>query len=330
MYDFTNQKRISIMSRQNPTVIIALGGNAISPKNETGDIKKQFEHTRESLNAMMHFVRERYNICITHGNGPQVGAELLKNEITKDIIPSLPLGVLVANTQGAIGYMIQQTLQNELQLKDIDREVVTFISQVIVDKDDPTIQNPTKYIGKTYSENEAKKLSNNYGWVIKEQEKNVWRRVVSSPKPLYIFNGNSVKHLVDFGTIVVAGGGGGIPSYEDKDGILYGLDAVIDKDMSAALLGRVIKAEELFIITDVDNVCLNYGSKNQSKISKTNTNELSKWISEKQFGEGTMLPKIHAANYFLKHHGQKVVITSLNKIEEAINGKAGTIITKGK
>ena len=205
------------MSRQNPTVIIALGGNAISPKNESGNIEKQFEHTRESLDAMMHFIKERYNICITHGNGPQVGAELLKNEITKDKIPSLPLEVLVANTQGAIGYMIQQTLQNALQKKDIDREVVTFISQVIVDKDDPSIKNPTKFIGKIYNKEEADNLSRKHGWNIKEQENGVWRRVVSSPKPLYIFNGNSVKHLVDFGTIVIAGGGGGIPSFEDKN-----------------------------------------------------------------------------------------------------------------
>ena len=175
------------MSRQNPTVIIALGGNAISPKNESGDISKQFAHTKESLDAMMYFVDNRYNICITHGNGPQVGAELLKNEITKDKIPSLPLGVLVANTQGAIGYMIQQTLQNALQKNDIDREVVTFISQVIVDKNDPTIQNPTKFIGKIYDKQKANQLSKEYKWNIKEQEKGVWRRVVASPKPLYIF-----------------------------------------------------------------------------------------------------------------------------------------------
>ena len=316
------------MSRQNPTVIIALGGNAISPKNESGDISKQFAHTKESLDAMMYFVDNRYNICITHGNGPQVGAELLKNEITKDKIPSLPLGVLVANTQGAIGYMIQQTLQNALQKNDIDREVVTFISQVIVDKNDPTIQDPTKFIGKVYDEQKAKQLSKEYEWNIKEQEKGIWRRVVASPKPLYIFNGNSVKHLVDFGTIVIAGGGGGIPAFEDKNNLLHGLDAVIDKDISAALLGRVIKAEELFIITDVDQVCLNYGTNNQIKISKTNIKELQAWINDNQFGEGTMLPKIHAAIYFLEHHGQKVVITSLNKVEEAIKGNAGTIITK--
>ena len=316
------------MSRQNPTVIIALGGNAISPKNETGNIEEQFIHTRESLDAVMYFVKERYNICITHGNGPQVGAELLKNEITKDQIPSLPLGILVANTQGAIGYMIQQTLQNALQKHNIDREVVTFISQVKVDGNDPAIKNPTKFIGKTYEEEEAKKISHSYNWTIKEQEKNIWRRVVSSPKPLYIFNGKSVKHLVEFGTIVIAGGGGGIPAFEDSNNILHGLDAVIDKDMSAALLGRVIRAEELFIITDVDQVYLNYGSSNQTKISKTNIKEIKKWINEKQFAEGTMLPKILAAIYFLEHYGSKVVITSLNKVEEALKGQAGTIITK--
>ena len=316
------------MSRQNPTVIIALGGNAISPKNETGNIEEQFIHTRESLDAVMYFVKERYNICITHGNGPQVGAELLKNEITKDQIPSLPLGILVANTQGAIGYMIQQTLQNALQKHNIDREVVTFISQVKVDGNDPAIKNPTKFIGKTYEEEEAKKISHSYNWAIKEQEKNIWRRVVSSPKPLYIFNGKSVKHLVEFGTIVIAGGGGGIPAFEDSNNILHGLDAVIDKDMSAALLGRVIRAEELFIITDVDQVYLNYGSSNQTKISKTNIKEIKKWINQKQFAEGTMLPKILAAIYFLEHYGSRVVITSLNKVEEALKGQAGTIITK--
>ena len=318
------------MSRQNPTVIIALGGNAISPKNETGDIQEQFAHTKESLDGIMHFVRERYNICITHGNGPQVGAELLKNEITKDKIPSLPLGILVANTQGAIGYMVQQTLQNALKKDDIDREVVTFISQVKVDKDDPAIKNPKKFIGKTYQKDEAKKLSKLYDWQMKEQENDIWRRVVSSPIPLYIFNGKSVKHLVEFGTIVIAGGGGGIPAFDDENNILHGLDAVIDKDMSAALLGRVIRAEELFIITDVDQVSLNYGSDKQSKILQANIEELKKWIEEGQFGEGTMLPKIYAAIYFLEYHGQKVIITSFKKIKEAIEGTAGTVITKGK
>ena len=278
----------------------------------------------------MHFVNRDYKIGITHGNGPQVGDELRRNEVASNEIPPLPLGVLVANTQGAIGYMIQQSLLNALHQQSIEREVVSFISQVRVEADDPALKNPAKYVGRRYPTNEAQKFQKELGWKMKEQEPEEWRRVVPSPTPKYLFNGHSIKNLIDFGTIVIASGGGGIPCFFDEGGNLEGIDGVIDKDMSAALLGRVIKAEELFIVTDVDNVCLNYGSENESKISKANTKPLSKWIDEKQFGQGTMLPKILAALYFLEHHGQKVVITSLNKIEEAIKGNAGTIITKEK
>ncbi len=310
------------------TVIIALGGNALSPKEEAGTISQQFHHTRESLKAVMHFVKLNYNICITHGNGPQVGAELSKNEIAMDIIPPLPLNVLVANTQGAIGYMIQQSLQNALYKENTNREVVTFISQMKINKDDKSLKEPTKYIGKIYSEKKAHKLSKQYGWIIKEQEKGQWRRVVPSPNPLYIFNGKSIKHLVDFGTIVIAGGGGGIPSYNQKDGILKGIDGVVDKDKTAALLGRIIRAHEYFIITDVDNIFINYNSKNQKKISNAKVSEIKKWLKDGEFGIGSMEPKIKSALYFLKHHGTKVVITSIDKLELAIRGKAGTHITK--
>ena len=316
------------MSRQNSTVLISLGGNALSPKKEAGTIEQQFSHTRDSLKAVMEFVRRRYNICISHGNGPQVGAELLRNEMTQDTIPPLPLGILVANTQGAIGYMIQQSLQNALYNEDAEREVVTMISQVKVDSNDPALKNPTKFIGKSYTKEESSRLMKKFGWEMKEQENNVWRRVVPSPTPLYIFNGKSIKHLVEYGTIVIAGGGGGIPSKNTDDGILEGVDGVIDKDYSAALLGRIIRAEELFMITDVDNVFLNYGGKNQESLSKLNTRELKKLIEDKQFGEGTMKPKMLSAIYFLNHHGKKVVLTSLNKIEDALNEKAGTVITK--
>ena len=303
-----------------------MGGNAISPKEETGTIKQQFSHTRDSLAGLKHFVRQRYNICITHGNGPQIGAELIKNENSEELTPPLPLGILVANTQGAIGYMIQQSLQNLLYTEDSNREVVTFISQVKVDKNDPAISNPTKYIGKRYSAKEKEKLQQKFDWQLMGQEKGEWRRVVSSPTPLYIFNGKSIKHLVEFGTIVIAGGGGGIPSYNDLEGNLQGLDGVIDKDMSAALLGRVIRAEELFIITDVDNVYLNYKKSNQTHIKETNISDMQKWLLEGHFSEGTMAPKIRAALYFLSHHGEKVVITSLKNIESAVHNKSGTVI----
>ena len=316
------------MGRQNPTVIIALGGNALSQKDESGTIEEQFTHARESLKGVMHFVKKRYNICITHGNGPQVGAELFKNEEMASSIPPLPLGVLVANTQGAIGYIIQQSLQNALYNEQNEREVVTFISQMKVDAEDSSLNNPNKFIGRTFNEEDAKLYSEKYKWIIKEQEPGMWRRVVPSPKPLYIFNGKSIKHLVEFGTIVIAGGGGGIPAYNKADGKLEGVDGVIDKDMSAALLGRVIRAEELFIITDVDNVYLNYKESKQKRIEETNKTNMEKWLKEGHFKEGSMAPKIKAALYFLSHHGKKVIITSLKNIEDAINNKSGTVIYK--
>ena len=309
------------------TVIIALGGNALSPKDEAGTIEQQFEHTRNSLTSVMHFIRKNYNICITHGNGPQVGAELSRNEIAMNIIPPLPLNVLVANTQGAIGYMIQQSLQNALYHENSQREVVTFISQMKVNSDDISLKKPSKFIGKIYSEKEAFELSKKYNWNISEQEKNQWRRVVPSPNPLYIFNGKSIKHLVDFGTIVIAGGGGGIPSFNNENGNLKGIDGVVDKDKTSALLGRIIKANEYFIITDVDNIYLNYKQDNQEKIKSATAKEVKEWLKLGHFGIGSMEPKIKSALYFLKHHGSKVVITSIEKIEDALNNKAGTHIT---
>ena len=316
------------MKKLKKTVIIALGGNALSPKDEAGTIQQQFKHTRNSLKAVLHFVKSDYNICITHGNGPQVGAEMSRNEISMDKIPPLPLNVLVANTQGAIGYMIQQSLQNALYSIKSEREVVSFISQMKVNENDPAIDKPSKYIGKTFSKEKAEYLSERYKWNIAEQEKDAWRRVVPSPNPLYIFNGNSIKHLVDFGTIVIAGGGGGIPAFNTSKGTLRGLDGVVDKDKTAALIGRIIRAEEYFIITDVDNIYLNYNSKNQKKIDTATETEVKGWLKDGHFGLGSMEPKIKSALYFLKHHGKKVVITSIDKIEDALDNKAGTHITK--
>ena len=310
------------------TIMVALGGNALSPKSDAGTIENQFKHTNNSLKSLMHFVRNDYNICITHGNGPQVGAELMRNEIAANQVPPLPLNVLVANTQGAMGYMIQQSLQNSLYNENSNREVVSFISQMKVDKNDPAINHPTKFIGKTYTNENAQILINKHKWKMKEQEPEIWRRVVPSPIPEYIFNGKSIKHLVDFGTIVIAGGGGGIPAYNQSDGTLKGLDGVIDKDMTAALLGRIIKAQELFIITDVDNIYLNFKTNSEEIIYDAPAKDFENWLNDGHFWRGSMEPKIKAALYFLKYHGKEVVITSIKNIEEAINKKAGTRILK--
>ena len=308
------------------SVIIALGGNALSPKEEAGTIYQQFAHTRESLDAIMHFVDLDYNICLTHGNGPQVGDELYRMELTHKTIPPLPLGVCVAETQGSIGYMVQQSLQNVLKEKEIDREVVTLITQTIVDKDDPSINDPQKFIGRRYEQEEAEHLAKRFNWKIKEQEPGSWRQVVPSPLPQFIEHGRSIQTLVDNGTIVIASGGGGIPTFWNDQQKLEGLNAVIDKDLSAALLGRVIKSNELWIITDLDQACLNFGKDNEEPLLNINTEEAKRYLKEGHFQAGSMGPKIEAALYFLKYHGEKVIITSIGGVKEAIVGKNGTTI----
>ena len=308
------------------TVMIALGGNSLSPKSSSGSVAEQFAYTRKTMDYLSAFITLGYNICITHGNGPQVGNELLRMDLTNDKVPPLPLGICVANTQGQIGYMVQQTLQNKLREIDIDREVVTLVTQVLVDKNDPSINNPTKYIGPRYSKSDIDKLASELGWKIKEQEPGSWRRVVPSPMPEYIMHGKSIKALVDRGTIVIAFGGGGIPVYNNENYKIEGLDAVIDKDFSAAKMGRIIRAQELWIISDIDYLYRNFGKDNATPIKQISTKELRKLYEKNIFQEGTIKPKIKAALHFLKHHGEKVIITSIDNIKKAIKKKSGTII----
>ena len=313
---------------KNSTVMIALGGNSISPKGKTGSIEDQFSQTRKSMDGLSNFIDLNYNICITHGNGPQVGNELLRMDLTNEKVPPLPLGVCVANTQGQMGYMIQQALQNKLRDMNIDREVVTLVTQVIVDKNDRSINNPTKYIGPIYSKKDIMPLSNKFNWKIKEQEPGNWRRVVPSPMPDYIMHGKSIKALVDRGTVVIAFGGGGIPVYNDDEHKIEGLDAVIDKDFSAAKMGRIIRAHELWIISDIEYLYRNFGENNQTPYKEISFQDLISLYKNNSFQEGTIKPKIKAAIHFLKHHGEKVVITSINNIQNALNDQSGTIIRK--
>jgi len=313
---------------KNQTIMIALGGNSLSAKGKTGTIEDQFFHARKTINSLSHFINLNFNICVTHGNGPQVGNELLRMDLTNEQVPPLPLGICVASTQGQIGYMIQQTLQNKLRDMNVDREVVTLITQVIIDKNDKSIDYPTKYIGSRYSLDKITQLSKKYNWKIKEQEPGSWRRVVPSPMPEYIMHGKSIKALVDRGTIVIAFGGGGIPVYNNKENKIEGLDAVIDKDYSAAKMGRIIRAQELWIISDIDYVYINFGQEKQTPIKEISFKKLNELYNENTFQEGTIKPKIKAALHFLKHHGEKVVITSIDNIEKSINRQSGTLIRK--
>ena len=310
------------------TAIIALGGNALSDKSQAGTINDQFSNTRKSLTEIIKFLKEDYNICITHGNGPQVGDELLRMDLTQNEVSPLPLGVCVAGTQGTIGYMIQQTFQNILNQEKIDKEVVTLVTQVVVDPKHPSLKNPTKFVGKRFTKQEAEKRAKNMGWIVKEQDPGEWRRVVPSPDPDFVMHGISIRTLVHAGIVVLAAGGGGIPVFVDENGNFNGIDAVIDKDLTAAKLGRVIRADEYYIVTDIDQVYLYYGTENQSPIDQMTDVEAKKYQEEGHFQQGSMWPKIRSAIHFLKHHGKKVIITNIDNLQDAIDGKAGTTIVK--
>ncbi len=310
------------------TAIIALGGNALSQKKQAGTIAEQFNNTRHSFEQIMEFLRRDYKICLTHGNGPQVGDELLRMDLTRETVPPLPLGICVAGTQGTMGYMIQQTFQNALRAENIDKEVVTLVTQVIINPEDPSLKNPSKFVGKRYPMEEATALSKELGWDIKEQEPGEWRRVVPSPDPEFVMHGLSIRTLVESGTIVIAAGGGGIPVYNTDDQKLKGIDAVVDKDLSAAKLGRVIRAQEYYIITDIDQVYKDYNTPEQSPINQMTDTEAKQLQEEGHFQEGSMWPKIRSAIHFLKHHGEKAIITNIENIQDAIDGNAGTTIIK--
>ena len=310
------------------TAIIALGGNALSQKKQAGTIAEQFNNTRHSFEQIMEFLRRDYKICLTHGNGPQVGDELLRMDLTRETVPPLPLGICVAGTQGTMGYMIQQTFQNALRAENIDKEVVTLVTQVIINPEDPSLKNPSKFVGKRYSKEEATALSKELGWDIKEQEPGEWRRVVPSPDPEFVMHGLSIRTLVESGTIVIAAGGGGIPVYNTDDQKLKGIDAVVDKDLSAAKLGRVIRAQEYYIITDIDQVYKDYNTPEQSPINQMTDTEAKQLQEEGHFQQGSMWPKIRSAIHFLKHHGEKAIITNIANIQKAIDGNAGTTIIK--
>ncbi len=307
--------------------VVALGGNAISPVNEPDSIANQFQHTRESLGAVIALVKRNYNLAITHGNGPQVGIALRRVELSRGKLPTSPLGVLVADTQGSMGYMIEQSLMNRLSIEHIDRPVVTIITQVLVDEQDPALKLPSKFIGPVYSQKEASNYMLQQKWMMKPyNDPDKWRRVVGSPTPLGIVNRRTIREQVQSGVIVVASGGGGIPVYRDPAKGLEGVDAVIDKDRAAAILAHDIEANELIILTEVDSVYLDFGKPTRRRIPTMRIGEAARHLEAGEFPEGSMGPKIEAAIAFVRGGGDRTIICGLHSIEAAITGQAGTEI----
>ncbi len=310
-------------------IVVALGGNAITREFEEGNIPQQFENTRRSLTHVIDLLKEGYNMVITHGNGPQVGNALIRVEESRHLVPPLPLGIIVADLEGGMGYMIEQCLLNKMHDMGVKRQVATLVTQVLVDKDDPSIQNPSKFVGPFFKKEQVKELEEKRGWIMKEDKGRGYRRVVPSPKPIGIVEKDIIKHLVDMGVVVIAAGGGGIPVYIDHSkhpGWLEGLDGVIDKDLASAVLGNEIGAEKLLIITGVDKVALNFGTPQQVNLDELSIADAKKYLAEGQFPKGSMGPKIEAAINFIEGGGQEVIITSIEKTGDAINGKAGTRI----
>jgi carbamate kinase len=307
------------------TAVIALGGNALAPSGEQSTIYDQFRHTRESLAPIVELALAGWNVCVVHGNGPQVGDEMVRQEAAKDEASPLPLGVLVADTAGWIGYMVQQSLYNALRAAKSPRRVATIITQVVVDPKDKALRNPTKFIGRALTKERAAELERE-GFKVKLDGHRKLRRVVGSPVPKSIHELDSIKLLLDAGTIVVACGGGGVPVYEHKTLGLEGIDAVVDKDLVSAVLARDLGAKLLLILTDVEAVYADWGTPKQRALPRISIDEAMAMDKAGAFGEGSMAPKIRAAVDFVRRTGGRAIITSLDRGQDAVHGRAGTTI----
>jgi len=309
----------------NKLAVVALGGNALLRGNQVGTIDEQEQNTTETLENLVYLIKEGYNLVISHGNGPQVGNNLMRNDAGEQMygIPQMPLDICVADSQGGIGYMIERMLRNVLKKHGINKEVCCLVTPVIVDHDDPAFKNPTKRVGRIYDKAQADELAAQKGWEFKEEVKDTgsgWRRVVPSPKPKGILNIKVIEQLVNQGIIVIASGGGGVPVYIDENNDVRPAKAVIDKDLASALMGAMIKADEFYILTAVPYVYINYKKPNEKKLEFLSHADTMKYMNEGMFGEGNMAPKIRACLNFIENGGKMSVITEATKLEDMSYG----------
>ncbi len=305
-------------------IVIALGGNALLRGTQVGTIQEQNENAIVTIENLIFLIKKGYQVVLTHGNGPQVGNILMRNDAGNSLygIPQMPLNTCVADSQGGIGYMIERNLYNVLRRNKINRKIITLVSQTIVDEEDSAFTDPVKRVGRIYEKAEADKLAAANGWEFREEikEKGGWRRVVPSPKPQEIHNYELIQELAEQGHIVIASGGGGIPVVRTNDGCLKGVDAVVDKDKSSALLATLIGANEFYILTDVPYIYKNFKKENQEILEFLDVADTERYIAEGQFSRGSMLPKIEACLDFVKNGGEKAVITEASKLEDTTYG----------
>jgi len=308
-------------------IVVALGGNALLRRGQKGTFEEQYHNVKVTAKFLADLIQRGYRLTITHGNGPQVGATLLRHDAGERLyqVPAFPMDVCGAETQGFIGYMIQQALRDELRRRGIDRDVVTIVTRVVVDKDDPAFQNPTKPVGPFYTREQMEELKKIHPEYVFREDKarGGWRRVVPSPDPRYIAESNAIKILAENGVIVIASGGGGIPVVEE-DGEMRGVEAVIDKDLAGERLATFLRADKFVILTDIDGVYINFGKPNQRKLTKVKVDELKRYLREGHFAAGSMKPKVEAVIRFIEGGGKEAIIAELSQLLDAVEGDAGT------
>jgi carbamate kinase len=310
-------------------IVIALGGNAIKQWDQQGTAAEQYENVKISCARIVKIIERGYRVVITHGNGPQVGNLLIQQEEAAKAVPAQPLNICGAMSQGQIGFMIQQALLNELKDARLSRNVVTLITQVMVDREDSGFRDPTKPVGPFYTKAQMEKIDKNAGMVFKRiqnPEGEHYRRVVASPDPLRILEGRMVKDLFERGAIVIASGGGGIPVIMDEHGHVSGVEAVIDKDLAGEKLAEAVGADLFMVLTDVEKVYLHYGTKRQAGLGKIPLEKALQYLKGSQFPAGSMGPKVEACVRFIKYGGERSIITSLDRAVDALDGKTGTHI----
>jgi carbamate kinase len=312
-------------------IVIALGGNAISRPNEEGNVDQQFANSRATAESLANLVEQGHRLVITHGNGPQIGNFLLRNEAAAKAIYPLPMEVAVAHVQGGMGFMIAQTLTNALYQRELRHRVTAVITTILVDPDDPSFANPTKPIGLIFGAEEAESMSRRERWVLKEVSPGKFRRVVPSPQPLRIYEIDTIRRAVDAEDIIIACGGGGVPVIQNPDGLLHGVAAVIDKDFASALLASQLAADALMILTNVERVAVNFGKPDQRDVESMTLSEARAYFEEGQFPAGSMGPKVDGAMQFLQDARSQdafAVIGPLDRAADAFAGKTGTRITR--
>lgn len=309
-----------------PVLVIAIGGNAITKEHQRGTVAEQLANIGQCADSIVELLASGYRVILTHGNGPQVGNLLLRAEAAKGIVPPVPLDVCGAESQGQLGYLIQRTLLNKMRQQGLNTQTVTILTQVMVDRADPAFLNPTKPIGPFYTQDEARELAVRGCGTYKEDSGRGHRRVVPSPKPLSIIEKDVINSLVEAGTLVITAGGGGIPVMKTQAGELTGIEAVIDKDWASSVLASQLQADYLVIVTGVQQVAIHFNRPEMKLLSTVTVSEARQYQSEGHFPAGSMGPKMEAAIDFVEKTGGKAVITSLDKVVEALRGETGTTI----